>query len=101
YQHEALGVPRNGEIRANTDPDYYDKGVCGPARSALSGHADLCGLFKAPTLRNVASRGAFFHNGRFHTLKSALEFYVQRDTDPGRWYPKAGFRVEKFNDLPA
>lgn len=101
YQYEALGVPRNPDIKANTDPAYYDKGVCGPTRADLAGNADLCGLFKAPTLRNVASRGAFFHNGRFHTLKKALEFYVQRDTDPGRWYPHAGKSVLKFDDLPA
>ncbi len=101
YEHEALGVPRNPEIKANADPNYYDKGVCGPARTALADHADLCGLFKAPTLRNVASRGAFFHNGRFHTLKAALEFYVQRDTNPERWYPHGAHGVVKFDDLPA
>jgi cytochrome c peroxidase len=101
YQHEALGVPRNAEIKANVDANYYDKGVCGPTRTALVDHADLCGLFKAPTLRNVASRGAFFHNGRFHTLKAALEFYVQRDTNPERWYPHALHRIAKFDDLPS
>ena len=101
YQHEALGVPRNSEIKANADPRYHDAGVCGPARTSLTDHAELCGLFKAPTLRNVASRGAFFHNGRFHTLKSALQFYVQRDTNPERWYPRAGSSIVKFDDLPA
>lgn len=101
YQHEALGVPRNPEIKANADPHYYDKGVCGPTRTELTDHPDLCGLFKAPTLRNIASRGAFFHNGRFHTLKSALEFYVQRDTNPERWYPHSVHGVVKFDDLPA
>ncbi len=101
YQHEALGVPRNAEIKANADPNYYDKGVCGPTRTSLTNHADLCGLFKAPTLRNVASRGAFFHNGRFHTLKEALEFYVQRDTNPERWYSHSGHDIVKFDDLPA
>lgn len=43
----------------------------------------------------------FFHNGRFHTLKDALRFYVQRDTNPAKWYPKdARGKVDKFNDLP-
>jgi cytochrome c peroxidase len=56
-------------------------------------------MFKTPTLRNVATRGAFFHNGRFHTLREALEFYVQRDTDPARWYPTHA-RLP-YNDLPA
>lgn len=101
FQHEALGVPRNPEIRANADAGYGDKGVCGPARTALAGHTGLCGLFKAPTLRNVASRGAFFHNGRFHSLQEALEFYVQRDTNPERWYPRNRSGVVKFDDLPA
>lgn len=101
YQHEALGVPRNAEIKANADPNYYDKGVCGPTRTTLADHPDLCGLFKAPTLRNVASRGAFFHNGRFHTLKEALEFYVQRDTNPERWYPHNDHGIAKFDDLPS
>jgi cytochrome c peroxidase len=42
----------------------------------------------------------FFHNGRFHDLRTALQFYVQRDTDPQRWYPLAGGRPAKFDDLP-
>lgn len=96
YQYEALGVPRNPEIAANASPDYHDEGVCGPLRSDQARQEKYCGLFKTPTLRNVATRGAFFHNGRFHTLKEALRFYVQRDTDPKRWYP-----AEKFDDLPA
>jgi cytochrome c peroxidase len=58
-------------------------------------------MFKTPTLRNVASRGAFFHNGRFHTLRDALRFYVRRDTDPELWYPTlASGAVDKFDDLP-
>jgi len=100
FQHEALGVPRNRDITANSDEHYFDKGVCGPTRTTLKDHPGLCGLFKAPTLRNVASRGAFFHNGYFHTLKEALQFYVQRDTNPERWYPHTGKEMQKFNDLP-
>jgi cytochrome c peroxidase len=37
-------------------------------------------------LRNVATRSVFFHNGRFHTLKEVMDFYVERDTDPAKWY---------------
>ena len=59
-------------------------------------------MFKSPTLRNVATRSVFFHNGRFHNLEDVLRFYVERDTDPGKWYPKrADGKVDKFNDLPA
>jgi cytochrome c peroxidase len=104
YQFEALGVPRNPEIRANAAQTYFDMGLCGPLRTdqaLATGHQKYCGLFKTPTLRNVATRGVFFHNGRFHTLKDALRFYVRRDTDPRLWYPlSAAGAVNKFDDLP-
>lgn len=102
YEMEALGVPRNPEIRANRDPRYFDMGLCGPVRTDQAKKHQYCGLFKTPTLRNVATRRVFFHNGQFHTLRDALRFYVRRDTDPGLWYPrtKAG-RTDTFNDLPA
>jgi cytochrome c peroxidase len=102
YGFVALGVPRNPAIPANADPAYVDLGLCGPIRTDLALHPDYCGLFKAPTLRNVALRRTFFHNGAFHSLKQVLEFYVQRDTDPGKWYPRdAAGKVMKYDDLPA
>jgi cytochrome c peroxidase len=96
YQFEALGVPRNPEIAANAGPGYFDMGLCGPLRTDQAGQLKFCGLFKTPTLRNVATRAVFFHNGRFQTLKEALRFYVRRDTDPDLWYPSSA----KFDDLP-
>jgi len=60
-----------------------------------------CGLFKTPTLRNVAERNVYFHNGVYHTLEDATRFYVARDTDPASIYPrKADGTVDKFNDMP-
>ncbi len=101
YQFEALGVPRNPEIVANAAPGYFDMGLCGPLRTDQMAQLKFCGLFKTPTLRNVATRAIFFHNGRFHTLKEALRFYVQRDSDPRLWYPvTASGAVIKFDDLP-
>lgn len=102
YQFEALGVPRNPQIRSNAASDYFDAGLCGPLRRDQAAQSQYCGMFKTPTLRNVATRGAFFHNGRFHSLRDALRFYVRRDTDPALWYPALkGGGVAKFNDLPA
>ena len=101
YQYEALAVPRNAEILVNKDPLYFDEGVCGPLRGDLAAEARYCGLFKTPTLRNVATRAVYFHNGFFHTLKEALRFYVRRDTDPKLWYPLADTgAVNKFDDIP-
>jgi cytochrome c peroxidase len=101
YQFEALGVPRNPEILANADPRYYDEGLCGPLRADQAAQSAECGLFKTPGLRNVATRRVFFHNGRFHTLKEALEFYVRRDTHAAEWYPTRRGGIDKFDDLPA
>jgi len=100
FQFEALGVPRNREIAANADPGYYDEGLCGPLRTDQARAMEECGLFKTPGLRNVAARRVFFHNGRFHTLKEALRFYVRRDTDAAQWYPSVAGVVAKFDDLP-
>jgi cytochrome c peroxidase len=100
FSYDALGVPRNPEIAANADPDHFDLGLC--ERAELASRTDLCGAFKVPTLRNVALRRVLFHNGRFKSLKEALTFYVQRDTQPEKWYPlNADGTVRKFDDLPA
>jgi cytochrome c peroxidase len=101
FSFVALGVPRNPEIPANRDPKYFDLGLCGPYRRDLVKETDFCGMFKSPTLRNVATRSVFFHNGRFHNLEDVMRFYVERDTSPGKWYPLlANGKVDKYNDLP-
>jgi cytochrome c peroxidase len=100
FSYDNLGIPRNPQIEANADPSYFDLGLCN--RPELANRAELCGSFKVPSLRNVAQRHVFFHNGRFHSLKEALQFYVQRDTNPEKWYPKrADGKVDKFDDVPA
>ena len=100
FQFEAIGVPRNPSIPANRDSKFYDMGLCGPIRTNQT-NASYCGMFKTPTLRNVAARKVFFHNGRFHSLKEALRFYVERDTNPGEWYPHGqGRDANAFDDLP-
>ena len=99
FTFDNLGVPRNPELTRNADPASFDLGLC--QRADLANRGDLCGAFKVPSLRNVALRQAYFHNGRFKTLKDALSFYVQRDTNPAKWYPLDGSgTVVKFDDLP-
>jgi len=129
FSYEAIGVPRNAGIPANANAAFIDMGVCGPLRAdhlPAKPNADnqFCGMFKTPTLRNVATRGAFFHNGVIHSLEQAIRFYNTRDTNPEIWYPTvggtpkarpdadfpmyglittqyAGGTVLKFDDLPA
>ncbi|WP_408886840.1 cytochrome-c peroxidase [Komagataeibacter melomenusus] len=102
YGLVALGVPRNSAIGLNRDPAYYDMGLCGPDRTDFAGRGDYCGLFRTPSLRNVALRHVFFHNGVIHTLRQAVAFYALRDVRPALWYPTGpDGRVQVYNDLPA
>jgi cytochrome c peroxidase len=101
HQFEALGAPRNRDLPANRDPDFHDLGLCGPMRKHYTNAATYCGLFKTPTLRNVATRKVFFHNGVFRSLDQVLHFYVERETNPAKWYPKLpNGEVDRYDDLP-
>ncbi len=101
YGYVALGVPRNPSIPANRDPRYFDLGLCGPYRTDLAAHAAYCGMFRTPSLRNVALRPVFFHNGGVRNLRDAVRFYAERDRRPEHWYPRAADgRVLRFDDLP-
>ena len=98
----ALGVPRNRTLAANADPAFHDLGLCGPYRTDMQDRPEYCGRFRTPTLRNVAVRQSFFHNGVIHSLEEAIRFYAERDTAPGRWYGRgADGKVQKYDDLPA
>jgi cytochrome c peroxidase len=71
------------------------------AHRLVGARAEYCGLFKTPSLRNVALRGAFFHNGVFHRLEDVVRFYARRDTNPGEFYARDGRgRINAFDDLP-
>lgn len=98
FSFEAIGVPRNPQIPANRDRRYHDLGVCGPQRDDHTAFSEFCGLFKTPTLRNVATRGALFHNGVIHSLEQAIRFYNTRDTRPEIWYPTVGGRARAKPD---
>ena len=71
---------------------YFDLGLCGPLRKDLAGRAEYCGLFRTPTLRNVARKRVYLHNGVFHALEDVVRFYAERDTAPEKWYPRSGER---------
>ena len=65
FSYHVLGVPRNAELAVNADPAFFDLGLCAREGGDLATRSDLCGAFRTPSLRNVALRGALFHNGRF------------------------------------
>ena len=108
----AVGAPRRADLPP-LDPSLrlpvaslargaeVDLGLCRAGRTGLTDDPSFCGRFRTPTLRNVALRTSFFHNGSVHSLRDAVAFYATRDTDPARWYPRrAGGGVHAYDDLP-
>ncbi|WP_426408807.1 cytochrome-c peroxidase [Bradyrhizobium ganzhouense] len=101
HQYEALGAPRNITLANNRDPNYFDLGVCGPQRTDVAEQTQFCGMFLTPTLRNSATRHAFFHNGVFSTLEQVMDFYSFRDTNPEKVFRRAADgTVQKYDDIP-
>jgi cytochrome c peroxidase len=102
HQYEALGAPRNAALESNRDSNYFDLGVCGPHRTDIAEQTQYCGMFLTPSLRNTATRRAFFHNGVFTSLEQVLDFYNFRDTNPEKVFPRAADgTAQKYDDLPA
>jgi cytochrome c peroxidase len=97
YEFDAVAAPRNRALPATHDPKYFDLGLCERADADYKAKtAEFCGRFRTPSLRNVAVRQSFMHNGVFSKLRDVVAFYATRDTNPERWY-KAG----TFDDIPA
>lgn len=78
------------DVPDDAEYGYYDLGLCGPlqpaagdlqARPNVSATTSLCGVFKVPTLRNIAVTAPYFHNGVFGTLHQVVEWYVTRDVN--------------------
>ena len=98
YGFDAIGVPRNRAIPATRDARYFDTGLCATAAAKKwPAVGQWCGYFRTPSLRNVAVRERFMHNGVFATLREAVAFYATRSIAPERWY-KGG---KLFDDVPA
>lgn len=94
YGYEAVGAPRN--VRANARD--ADLGLCErPDTSNPANSIPYCAFFRTPSLRNVAVRPAFMHNGAFRSLRDVVKFYATRATNPERWYPSG----VDFDDTPA
>jgi cytochrome c peroxidase len=82
--------PAPVDVPADAEYAYYDMGLCGPfaplesdggARPNFAATTSLCGVFKVPTLRNVAITAPYFHNGVFSTLRQVIRWYVTRDVN--------------------
>ncbi|HTQ45164.1 MAG TPA: cytochrome c peroxidase [Polyangiaceae bacterium] len=98
YAFDAVAPPRNRAVPATRDPAYFDLGLCERRDPEYKAQAEqFCGSFRTPSLRNVAVRAAFMHNGTFHDLRDVVSFYATRSTHPKRWYRQGVV----FDDVPA
>lgn len=98
FGFDAIAAPRNRAIPANRDPRRFDTGLCATAADrGWPERTAWCGYFRTPSLRNVAVRQAWMHNGVFSSLRDAVAFYATRGIEPDRWYPKG----RPYDDVPA
>ena len=62
-----------------TDNGFHDNGLeldeSDPGRMIVTGNEADRGKFKTPSLRNVALRAPYMHDGRFATLEEVVEHY--------------------------
>jgi cytochrome c peroxidase len=104
---EVASSARSSEARdRTTDPSARSSEAGTTSSSARSSEArdrtmsssdpKWCGSFRVPSLRNVAVRERFMHNGQFSKLRDVVAFYATRSTNPDRWYPHGA----EFDDLP-
>jgi cytochrome c peroxidase len=73
----AVTGPTNNGLDLD-EPDFSlleDQGACEPPEFASE--TSRCGKFKVPSLRNVAVRGPFMHDGRFATLEEVVDHYSE------------------------
>jgi cytochrome c peroxidase len=96
YGYDTVAVPRNRSLPSNQKTEAFDLGVCERRDPKLHTEDEwYCGAFRTPSLRNVATRSRFMHNGVFASLRDVVRFYATRGSSPERWYPGG-----EFDDLP-
>jgi cytochrome c peroxidase len=62
-----------------TDDAFHDTGLPGtddPGRGPIIGVKELNNSFKTPSLRNVARRGPYMHDGSLPTLRAVVDHYA-------------------------
>jgi cytochrome c peroxidase len=97
YGYDAVALPRNRELPANRNAETFDLGLCERKDTTTpSSDERYCSSFRTPSLRNVAVRQSFGHNGFYKKLRDVVAFYAFRAVAPSRIYPPG----QKFDDVP-
>jgi len=69
-----------------------DRSVPDPGRQGVTNKGSDYGKFKVPTLRDLARRGPYMHDGRFKTLSEVLDLYAKG----GIANPRLDTRLTRF-----
>jgi len=86
-----------------TDNKFHNLGIGADTRGNLNdlgrynetkNEADM-GAFKTPSLRNLANRGPYMHDGTFPTVKDALAHYI----GGGNWNPHLDKEIHSLDVL--
>ncbi len=93
YRFSNLGIPKNPANPFYTLPpalnpdgaNWIDHGLANVMPGGVAANPELDGLFKTPSLRNVALTAPYGHNGAFATLKDIVHFYNTRDVPAAGW----------------
>ena len=72
--HAGSQFTGNGFRNIGLRPAFEDRG-----RFEVTGNPVDQGRFKVPSLRNVALRNRFMHNGQLSTLEEVFDFYARRN----------------------
>lgn len=74
YQYFNIGTPVNADLRAmnGLGAEHVDEGLLD--NPAIDDPA-MRGMYRVPTLRNVAVTGPYMHNGVFEDLRTVILFY--------------------------
>lgn len=75
FSYANLGLPRyQNNLYYLRDPNYLDHGL-----ATTMNDPSLDGMFRVPTLRNIARTAPYGHNGSFENLPYFLDFLNTRD----------------------
>ncbi len=86
FEYENIGVPSNASnplviAATNAGTTFKDFGLGSAPVDATQGPHKVIppgfgeGLFKVPSLRNIAKTAPYMHNGAFATLEEVIDFY--------------------------
>jgi cytochrome c peroxidase len=97
YGYDAVSLPRNRDLPGNRSATSFDLGLCERKDTKTpSKDEKWCSNFRTPSLRNVAVRESFGHNGVYKKLRDVVAFYALRAVAPFRIYPPG----QKYDDVP-